>query len=165
MTPLDCSQGIKEYLEKCFKSYQENTTNSDGTKTSEQVPVYHGFLPRCTSVAAMKKLCPAVVVHYDKVDDGKDDTQTGIIIYAAVFDDDQISGVNTLYHLLEFIRYVLLGHNPIDNKWRIVDDVMQTTIPDEQPYPQWIGAIEFNVYLPQPQWNNSKLLRGEYLEK
>ena len=76
-----------------------------------------------------------------------------MVIYAVVFDADKRTGCESLYHLLQFIRYQLLANNPINKRYQIKlteDDTMETFIPDEQPFPFWEGRMDFGVYLEQP---------------
>lgn len=102
-------------------------------------------------------MCPAVVLRPELIEDGKEDTRVTIIAYVTVYDEDMKYGSDRLYHLLEFMRFILLSENPVENKWQIADG-MKTTIPDEQPYPQWFGMLEFDVFLPQPIWTSKNIL-------
>ena len=74
--------------------------------------------------------------------------------------------MHMLFHFLEFIRYHLLANNPIAKKWFIdIDDGnIKTTIPDDQPFPQWVGVIEFDVFIPQPRQTHWEVLGGRYDE-
>lgn len=157
MTPFECARSLADYLKQCFDAYEES---ADVTGKQEQDPihVYAGFLPRAGNRVDMLKICPAIVLRPDLVDDRKQDTRVSLVLYATVYDDDMERGCESLYHLLEFVRYCLLSQNPIRNKWQIVDDAMNTSIPDGQPFPQWIGTIEFEVYLPQPTWTSPNVM-------
>ena len=57
-------------------------------------------------------------------------------------------GAESLYHVLEFLRFSLLSKNPIKNRWQIAGGELETSIPDEQPYPKYWGRIDFDVILP-----------------
>ena len=65
-------------------------------------------------------------------------------------------GSESLYHILQFIRFHLLTNNPIRRRFEIKckdGETMETYIPDEQPYPFWQGRLDFAVYLEQPSRN------------
>lgn len=155
MTPLDCAKGMAEYLAYCFQDKDEEYKVKNGDKFEKickDMQIYAGFLPRTNTRKEMIDLCPAIVVRPEIINDGKDDTKVTLLVYVTVYDEDMKLGCESLYHLLEFVRYELLSENPIEDKWQIVDDTLKTTIPDNQPFPQWLGAIELEIYLPQPIW-------------
>lgn len=156
MTPLDCARGLAGYLKGRFKEYSESAEGNE-SGAEKAVNVYAGFLPRASTRQEAKSMCPAVVLRPELIEDGKEDTRVTIIAYVTVYDEDMKYGSDRLYHLLEFMRFILLSENPVENKWQIADG-MKTTIPDEQPYPQWFGMVEFDVFLPQPIWTSKNIL-------
>ena len=166
MTPLDCAREITAYLKEACKEYDEVTTVRDGGQEfKEPISVYTGFLPKCGAAAAMRKQCPAIVVRPETVLDDKDESTVGIVAYVSVYDDDKSYAGETLYHLLEFIRMRLLSQNPVNDKI-LVAPGMKTTVTDEQPFPQWLGFIEFDAYIPQPrQYRPDLIIGGKYGEK
>lgn len=147
-TPWGCAKEIAEFLNDKFGEYDEKepaTRNSYG--------VYAGFLPKVNKAEEMKKLCPAIAIRPLMIEDGYKNTIAKMVIYAVVFDADKRTGCESLYHLLQFIRYQLLANNPINEQYQIKlteDDTMETFIPDEQPFPFWEGRMDFGVYLEQP---------------
>ena len=101
----------------------------------------------------MKKNCPAIVIRPLMIEDGEKHTLARMVIYAVVYDDDKRTGCESLYHLLEFMRFHLLTGNPVNEQYEIKlkeDDAMETFVPDDQPYPFWEGRMDFAVYLEQP---------------
>lgn len=159
MTPLDCARTITSFLKEACQEYDEVTTIKDnGQEVKEPIKVYTGFLPKCNTAAAMRKQCPAVVVRPESVVDGKDDSTVGLIVYVTVYDDDKTYAGDMLYHLMEFIRMRLLSENPIGNAF--IAPGMKATITDEQAYPQWLGFIEFDVYIQQPKKYRPELILG-----
>ena len=65
MTPLECAEGIAEFLKEKFTAYQEyceGRPENIFSSVDTDVNVYAGFLPRANNRADQKKLCPAVVV-------------------------------------------------------------------------------------------------------
>ena len=169
MTPLECAEGIAEFLKEKFMAYQEyceGRPENIFSSVDTDVNVYAGFLPRANNRADQKKLCPAVVVRPEATTDDRDKSVTSIVIYATIYDEDMTYGAHMLFHFLEFIRYHLLANNHIAKKWFIdIDDGnIKTTIPDDQPFPQWVGVIEFDVFIPQPRQTHWEVLGGRYDE-
>ena len=158
MTPLDCARTITKFLQKACQDYDEVTTISSGEAVKEPVQVYTGFLPKCNSAAAMRKQCPALVVRPVNVVDEADESTVGINIWITVYDDDKKYGGDTLYHLMEFIRMRLLSENPIGNAF--ITPGMKATVPDEQPFPQWLAVVELDVYIQQPKKYRPELIIG-----
>ncbi len=147
-TPWGAAKTITAFLNEKFKEYDEKEP-----ATGNPYGVYAGFLPRANKAEEMKKLCPALVIRPLMIEDGHKKTLARMVIYAVVFDDGKRTGCESLYHVLEFMRYHLLANNPINKKYEIKlseDDALETFIPDEQPYPFWEGRMDFAVYLEQP---------------
>ena len=127
MTPLDCIQDIADFLKEKLKEYEGRNE-----ETQKPVLCYAGFLPRARSAEIKAKFCPAVV------------------ITVTAYDEDMLQGSLTLFHMLEYVRQQLWMHNPICDRYQIRGGTMETFIPDEHPYPQWYGRIDFDVNIPQP---------------
>ena len=162
MTPLECAEGIAAFIERQAVEYDETLRDihEDGTETVTEIQAFTGFLPRAQSKAELVKLCPAIVVRPDEVNDEEERTVVRIIMYVTTYDPDMRNGHVSLFHLMEWLRMQLLAHNPVPNadgkeKWFIVDGSMKSVVPDDQPFPQWWGYVECDIYLPQPETNHS----------
>lgn len=142
MTPLDVSDGIAKYLMNELRKLNENSD-----VTERPIRVWSGFLPRVDKNEDKRKLCPAVVVHPYSVSDA-DSSTVGITVLVTTYDEALTEGHVGLYHLLEVVRERLLSDNPVALKYEIKENTINTTIPDDQPYPQWVGYLEFEVYIP-----------------
>lgn len=162
MTPLQCADGIAYFLKQKIAEYSEDGRfiAEDGTERIEKVNVFSGFMPRTSAREAKEKLCPAIVVRPENVIDGTDTSLVRLLINVTTFDDSMFNGHIFLYHLLEWIRLQLLATNPVPDKngkerWLIKQGSVSTNIPDEQPFPQWWGYIECDIYLPQPETSHA----------
>nr|DAK36103.1 MAG TPA: tail completion protein [Caudoviricetes sp.] len=151
MTPLDVSDGIAEYLMNELRKLNENSD-----VTERPIRVWSGFLPRVDKNEDKRKLCPAVVVHPYSVSDA-DSSTVGITVLVTTYDEALTEGHVGLYHLLEVVRERLLSDNPVALKYEIKENTINTTIPDDQPYPQWVGYLEFEVYIPVIRRNLNKI--------
>ena len=139
MTPFRCAKEIAEFLKSKLQ-------------LGETGRIYEGFLPKIDKVKDAYKRCPAIAVRATEIEDGKDASTVNISIYVVTYDDDMEFGSESLYHLVEAIRFELLSNNPVNNRWLInlKEDNLWIMIPDEQPYPYWWSTIEFTVNIPQP---------------
>lgn len=146
MTPFDVAYGLAEELKADMHEYEERL-GASGTVCSH-CQVYAGFLPKANNVEDMKKLCPAIAVRPQTILDEKEQSTASIVIFVSVYDKSYRNGSMSLFHILEFVRARLLMTNPVSNKYWIQPG-MRTTIPDNQPWPQWLGAIEFDVMIPR----------------
>lgn len=151
MTPLDVSDGIAKYLMNELRKLNENSDVTERT-----IRVWSGFLPRVDKNEDKRKLCPAVVVHPYSVSDA-DSSTVGITVLVTTYDEALTEGHVGLYHLLEVVRERLLSDNPVALKYEIKENTINTTIPDDQPYPQWVGYLEFEVYIPVIRRNLNKI--------
>ena len=151
MTPLDVSDGNAEYLMNELRKLNENSD-----VTEKPIRVWSGFLPRVDKNEDKRKLCPAVVVHPYSVSDA-DSSTVGITVLVTTYDEALTEGHVGLYHLLEVVRERLLSDNPVALKYEIKENTINTTIPDDQPYPQWVGYLEFEVYIPVIRRNLNKI--------
>ena len=62
MTPLECAEGIAEFLKEKFTTYQEyceGRPENIFSSVDTDVNVYAGFLPRANNRADQKKLWPS----------------------------------------------------------------------------------------------------------
>ncbi len=151
MTPLDVSDGIAKYLMNELRKLNESSD-----VTERPIRVWSGFLPRVDKNEDKRKLCPAVVVHPYSVSDA-DSSTVGITVLVTTYDEALTEGHVGLYHLLEVVRERLLSDNPVALKYEIKENTINTTIPDDQPYPQWVGYLEFEVYIPVIRRNLNKI--------
>ena len=155
MTPWECAESLVEFFKKKLEEYAEKLYELDEEARIENVRdynVYAGYLPFTTKREEQKKLCPAIVVRPLEVNDTEEASTVLIGIYVTAFDEKDLRfGCKEVYHMLEFLRMQLLSSNPAEEKWQIVPGTMSTSIPDEQPFPQWWGRIDLAIYLPQPR--------------
>lgn len=154
MTPLDVLDDLQTFLTGKMRAYSGQTV--DG----KAINCFTGFLPRVMTPEAKEKLCPAVVVGYSGVVDRADESVVSVVISVVTRDPDMIHGADELFHMLEYIRFCLLDANPACNKYDVKNGTMETSVPDDQPYPQWWGRIDFEVHIPQPASIDPFLLGG-----
>lgn len=119
MTPLDCAKGIADFLKSRMEAYDESYTYTvDGKETRKPIDIYTGFLPRAQTRQQMQALCPAIVLRPDAVEDGKERTELSLVAYVTVYDEDLKAGSDSLYHMLEFVRFSPFPRTPLRGSTR-----------------------------------------------
>ncbi len=140
-TALECANTIADFIKEKLKEYDEKEPT-----TGKEYLVHVGFLPIVEKSEDKKKLCPALAIRPVLVEDREKFSLVRLTIYATVYDEDMKHGCESLYHILEFLRFHLLTNNPIAERFEIRirdDDTVETFIPDEQPWPMWWGRLDF----------------------
>lgn len=154
MTPLQCAEEITAFLKSVFHDYECLADYKfSGKPFRKPVNIYTGYLPIYQSPQEKEKICPAIITRPSVISDEDDETNSSMSIFVTTLDDDKVKGCFGLFHLMELVRYKLLSSSPINQKYVIKNGTMESIFPDEQPYPQWIGRINFQVNLPQPKVN------------
>lgn len=139
MTPWRCAEEIADFLGEEIKRYDEKSSTGEA---------HAGFLPIADARTMKKEQCPHIVIRPHKVKDEKKERLASMAVYVVVCPETEKCGAESLYHVLEFLRFSLLSKNPIKNRWQIADGELETSIPDEQPYPKYWARMDFDVILP-----------------
>ena len=151
MTPWMCALDMAEFLREQIADYDEKAAGAGA--------VYAGFLPITTVRDLKKEQCPHVVLRPHKVEDGKEKSVVKMAVYVVMCPNSaEREDAASIYHILEFIRFSLLSKNPIKNRWDIEDGTLETSIPDEQPYPKLWGRMDFDVILPRAKNTRNDIL-------
>ena len=99
------------------------------------------------------------------VEDRQDYSIAHLLINVTTYDRDKQQGYLSLYSVLEWVRFKLLAHTPVDNRWLLQDGSLTMGIPPDQPYPQWWGYIEVAIHIPHPSRNESQWYYSGYKGK
>lgn len=148
MTPIICADNIAQFLKEKLQNYK----SINEKVVVDNITVQSGFLPRTKTKEEKNKYCPYVIVKPVKVFDDIENHESNVLIQLLVtlYDDDLEQGHTELYHLLEFCRQQLLENKTIARKNRLLQPVT-TYVPEEQPFPVWLGYMELTYSVPQPQ--------------
>lgn len=158
VTPWQCASEITEWLKEQIKSSSEYSKLLD--VETGNIKIYPGFLPYVADKKSKEKLCPAVVIRPTTISDLEMESTASMAVLVTTYDEDMINGCQSLYRLMEVIRELILANNPINRRWEIKNGTMESTIPDEQPYPMWWGRIDFDVNVQQPRTVSEFILGG-----
>ena len=143
MTAYEVVEILANYLKARFDSLDELVDSKKPINT------YVGYLPIPNSNSESEALLPAVVLRPVTINEDNDSAIVSIAILVSTYDRDKKEGCKSVYHLTELVRQELLKNNPVLNKCRIKDNKLDTTYPDEQPYPQWLARIDLEIYIPK----------------
>jgi len=93
---------------------------------------------------------PHIVPRFLGSEDGADGvSRANLRIYYGTYCEDVNKGGLELFNLLEHNRQALLKTRTIANKHRL-DLPVKVVIPEEQPYPEWVGYIDVQYIIGQP---------------
>ena len=160
LTPWQCASEISDWMKEQLKKSGTELLYELLDIETGAIKIYPGFLPYAMERKAKQALCPAVVVRPVMIRDQETESTLSMAIFVTTYDDDMINGCHGLYELMETIREILLTNNPINMRWEIKNGTMESTIPDEQPYPMWWGRIDFDVNVQQPREVSDFILGG-----
>ena len=168
MNSIQCADGIAAYLRKAVSEDSMKLRfllHDEKREEQEEINVYTGFLPYAATDAEKRKLCPAIVIRPELVEDRQDYSIAHLLINVTTYDRDKQQGYLSLYSLLQWVRFKFLANTPIDNKWPLQDGSLTMGVPPDQPYPQWWGYIEAAINIPHPSRNESQWYYSGYKGK
>lgn len=148
MTPIQCAMDIADFLEGKFADF----SFSDEKLSGKKINIRSGFMPVSRSNEDKFEQGGYINIRPIEIDDnGDDDEESSVVmmqILVVTYNADINFGHIELYNILEVIRRNLLA-TPIINKRYEVSKPLKTHIPDNQPYPQWLGYIEATIKIPE----------------
>ena len=112
MTPWRCAEEIADFLRDEIARYDEKSGTGE---------VHAGFLPIADVRTMKKEQCPHIVIRPHKVKDEEKNRLASMAVYGVVCPEAEKCGAESLYHVLEFLRFSHLSKNPIKNRWQIAD--------------------------------------------
>ena len=95
---------------------------------------------------------PLIIIRPFEGEDGSQSDMTVKFICGVYSIDDE--GINDLISLIEKVRLVLLEDYEINSKFRLEqteNKSLKWEISEDQPYPQWLGAITATFNVPKVQ--------------
>jgi hypothetical protein len=149
--PLNLVDELVIFLTDGFKNYKLPTNK----KTVKPPQIVGGFLPHKNSPIAVEPDFPHIIVRLMK---GQDVLQVGnkggqsqahIRIIFGTYSEDH-RGWREIANIIEHTRQILLKKRTIGRKFCLKDEV-KWDIPDDQPYPEWVGTMETIWLIAQPQ--------------
>ncbi len=143
MTPVMLIDELKVFIEEIVKNYWLETKND----TSKAPQVITGYLPPKKSTPDPDY--PFVIVRLSK---GKDQQGSGgavVRIIIGTYSEDSQNGWRDVANIIDRIWNELMKKQVIGKKFKI-EYPLDWDIPEEQPYPYWIGVMDTNWTVPHP---------------
>lgn len=151
MIPLNLVDELVLFLTNGFKNYQLPTNK----KTVKPPQIVGGFLPPKNSPTAVVPDFPHILVRLMKGEDELQISNKGgqsqahiKIIFGTYSEDHQ--GWRELANIMEHTRQLLLKNRTIGRKFCLKEKI-KWDIPEDQPYPEWVGTMETIWLIAQPQ--------------
>ena len=138
-------EDLSVYLQKKLKEFSLETK-----KGRRSVKIFKYFLP--TKRKETEDDFPLIIIRPFEGEDSKQSDATVKFICGVYSQDDE--GIYDLISLMEKVRLALLEDYEINPKFRLEqteNKPLKWEISEDQPYPQWLGAITatFNVPIVQ----------------
>jgi len=146
MTPIMLVDDLIDFLKPVVANY-ELDSNVKGVRKPPQV--LGGFLPdkRPTQQQETPDF-PWVIVRYIEDDDTEESNMATVKIMAGTYSEDPQNGWRDALNVITRIKQELLKHPTVKERFRI-EKPIKTELPEEQPYPEWVAWMTFQVEMPQ----------------
>ncbi len=158
MTPMRCARELAEFLQGKFDSV--GYTSTDEKLGGKPMHVYAGFLPRAISEKDKQEQDPCVVIRPVKVNDLDMESEVELQLLVCTYNRDLSTGHMELYHALELCRQWLC-QTPVVNAMFRLKKPMETGIPEEQGFPEWLGYMKVTYTIGMPGYNIEQILKDE----
>lgn len=146
MTPVILLEELARYLKLANKDYRL----TDEAVKNNPLTVVPGFLKRREN--ADEQFFPHIVPRLIRGTDTDDGSTATVRIYFGTYCEDVADGWRELFNLMEHSRQALLKQRTIADKFRLLLPI-KYEMPEEQPYPEWVGYMDviYTIYQPQEE--------------
>lgn len=143
MTSVELMNNLADYIREVVKDYSSQQKAGD-----IPVAVYSGWPPIRMASAEKESFIYALALEWEDKEDGAFSTCKTEIGFS-IYDDDKEQGCFSLYNIMEHVRQALLKHRTLNGRNRL-ELPLKSVVSDDQPYPQWQGAITATYTIGQP---------------
>lgn len=144
MTPVRLLAALATYLKEACEPY----FLTDDRVKGKALIVQPGFLKKRT--AANEMPYPHIVPRFIKCVDDSGGSMVTVRIYFGTYSEDVAHGWRDLMNLMEMGRLALLKQQTIAKKYRL-QLPLTVEVPEDQPYPEWVGYITAVYAMPLPE--------------
>ena len=149
MIPVNLMDALAERLEKVLKDYSAEKP-PEGFPVAlvfgrKPLKIHPGQVPVPESADEIESFVYVIV---KKIEDKNDSSSATVEIGVSLYDEDW-TGWRNMYNIVEHIRQELLKHRILNKKFMLQWPI-ETDFADEQPYPQWVGAVTAKYSIGQP---------------
>ena len=150
-------EDLSVYLQKKLKEFSLETK-----KGRRSIKIFKYFLP--TKRKETEDDFPLIIIRPFEGEDSKQSDATVKFICGVYSQDEE--GIYDLISLMEKVRLALLEDYEINPKFRLEqteNKPLKWEISEDQPYPQWLGAITATFNVPIVQIKHLKEIYGDSL--
>lgn len=158
MTPMRCARELADFLQGRFDGIDYHST--DERLGGKSMHVYAGFLPRAMSEKDKQEQDPCIVIRPVKVNDLDMESEVELQLLVCTYNRDLSTGHLELYHALELCRQWLCQTPVVSSMFRLKKP-METGIPEEQGFPEWLGYMKVTYTIGTPGYNIDAILKDE----
>ncbi|HOV79367.1 MAG TPA: hypothetical protein PK728_04615 [Bacillota bacterium] len=144
-TPVLLVDGLRDFIEPLVKSYVLETNRPNLAKPPQVVT---GYLPPKNPNFDAPDF-PFVIVRFVEGTDSDDGSTAVVKIIAGTYSEDAREGWRDAANILQRVKTELLKRRVIAKKYR-VELPMKIEMPEEQPFPEWIGVMTTTWAVAQP---------------
>ncbi|MGF9822625.1 hypothetical protein ABE430_08900 [Brevibacillus agri] len=146
MTPIIMLDRLVEHLQAITENFELQSNVTGITKAPQ---VIAGYLPEKKPVQKQNVPdFPYVIVRYLQEEDDNDGVIASVKIIVGTYSQDAQDGWRDPLNILTRIKQDLLARPVFGESFR-VEKPIKTELPEEQPFPEWWGAITLQVIMPQ----------------
>ena len=151
MIPVNLMDALAERLQVILKDYSSGNPQDEVTGSvilgRNPLKIHTGQIPVPEDASELESFVYVIV---KKIEDkgGQDLSSATVEIGVSIYDEDE-TGWRNLYNIVEHIRQDLLKHRILNKKFMLQWPI-NTEFAEEQPYPQWVGAITAKYSIGQP---------------
>ena len=158
MTPISCATDVAKFLQDKFDSMGYRST--DKNLGDKPMHVFPGFLPKAMTDKEKAAMDPCIVIRPVKFNDLDEESTVELQLLFCTYNRSMDNGFLELYYAMECCRQWLCQEPVINRKYRI-NMPMESGIPEEQPFPEWLGYIKVSYTIGRPVIPIEKILEDE----
>lgn len=143
-TPIMLLDELKAFAEEIVRTYVLETNQPGLTK---QPKVITGYLPPKKSTPDPDY--PFVIVRLSDGTDDQNGSTVGVRILVGTYSEDPQNGWRDVANIIWRMRTALLTTRVIGGRFRL-EYPITFEMPEEQPFPEWVGVMDTVWILPQP---------------
>lgn len=142
-TPVLLVDELKVFIEGVVSDYRLDTKQAELSRAPQ---VLAGYLPPKEPNSTDY---PFVIVRFIEGTDAQDEGKAVIKIIAGTYSEDAQAGWRDPANILQRIRTEFLKRRIVGGKFRL-EFPLKIEMPEEQPYPEWIGFMTTTWTIAQP---------------
>lgn len=149
MNAVELVDALQSVAKECVRNYVLETNRPDLTKAPQVVA---GYLPakRPKDQPDAVPDLPYVIVRLLRGEDQGNGSTATVKILIGTHSEAEQDGWRDAANIIERIRIELLKHRTVARRFRL-ELPLTYELPEEQPYPEWVGWLETRWALAQPQ--------------